>query len=119
MQAGSGGTGEGKQLKPTGGGRGRGARRDDDVDMEVTFASGLETLGERLAAKRAPKQAETVWEQYLRRRRCPLCSAALKPFSIKALRRPAVSALAAGTGILASHHNDLTHEHGFPRNVHC
>ena len=41
-----------------------------DVDMEVTFAPGLETLGERLAAKRAPKAAQTVWEQYIQRRRC-------------------------------------------------
>lgn len=44
--------------------------------MEVTFASGLETLGERLAAKRAPKGAETVWDQYIRRRRRGLFSVA-------------------------------------------
>ena len=62
----------GQQEGNGGGRRGRSAARGGDVDMEVTFAPGLETLGERLAAKRAPKQAETVWEQYLRRRRCRL-----------------------------------------------
>lgn len=53
---------------------GRGSGGQVDVDMEVTFASGLETLGERLAAKRAPKAAHTVWEHYIQRRRCPFCT---------------------------------------------
>ena len=69
-----GGTPAHAQQKANGSGRSRGGARRDDVDMEVTFAPGLETLGERLAAKRAPKQAETVWEQYMRRRRCPIYS---------------------------------------------
>ena len=35
---------------------------------------GWRRWGSGLAAKRAPKQAETVWEQYMRRRRCPIYS---------------------------------------------
>lgn len=43
-----------------------------NMEMEVTFASGLEGLGERLIAKRKEAEAkagETVWEAYMRRKR--------------------------------------------------
>ena len=40
---------------------------------QVTFTPGLEGLGERLLAKKrdaAAQKAETVWQAYLRRKRC-------------------------------------------------
>jgi hypothetical protein len=43
------------------------------MEMEVTFLPGLENLGERLLAKRrdeAARKGETVWDAYLRRKRC-------------------------------------------------
>lgn len=40
------------------------------MDMQVTFDSGLETLGERLASKKGSKAAETLWQAYEKRRRC-------------------------------------------------
>ncbi len=48
---------------------GRGAQGEGDVDMQVTFDSGLETLGERLASKKSSKAAETLWQAYEKRRR--------------------------------------------------
>ena len=39
------------------------------MDMQVTFDSGLETLGERLASKKGSKAAETLWQAYEKRRR--------------------------------------------------
>lgn len=50
--------------------QGGGAKAEGDVDMQVTFDSGLETLGERLASKKGSKAAETLWQQYEKRRRC-------------------------------------------------
>lgn len=41
--------------------------------MEVTFLPGLENLGEHLLAKKrdeAARKGETVWDAYLRRKRC-------------------------------------------------
>lgn len=41
--------------------------------LQVTFTPGLDGLGERLLAKKrdaAAKKAETVWDAYLRRKRC-------------------------------------------------
>ena len=49
---------------------GRDAEEEGDVDMQVTFDSGLETLGERLASKKGSKAAETLWQAYEKRRRC-------------------------------------------------
>ena len=49
---------------------GRGAEEEGNVDMQVTFDSGLETLGERLASKKGSKAAETLWQAYEKRRRC-------------------------------------------------
>ncbi len=49
---------------------GGGARGEGDMDMQVTFDSGLETLGERLASKKGSKAAETLWQAYEKRRRC-------------------------------------------------
>ena len=43
-----------------------------NMEMEVTFTSGLEGLGDRLIAKRKEaetKAGETVWEAYMRRKR--------------------------------------------------
>ena len=37
--------------------------------MQVTFDSGLETLGERLAGRKGSKAAETLWQAYEKRRR--------------------------------------------------
>jgi hypothetical protein len=37
--------------------------------MVVTFDSGLETLGERLASKRQQKQGQTLWKQYVQKER--------------------------------------------------
>lgn len=45
------------------------------MEMEVTFQPGLEGLGERLLAKRrdeAARKGETVWDAYMRRKRCAL-----------------------------------------------
>lgn len=45
---------------------------DRNMEMEVTFDAGLESLGERLTAKRkdaVTRAGETVWEAYIRRRR--------------------------------------------------
>ena len=47
-----------------------GVKGEGDVDMQVTFDSGLETLGERLASKKGSKAAETLWQAYEKRRRC-------------------------------------------------
>ncbi len=47
-----------------------GAKGEIDMDMQVTFDSGLETLGERLASKKGSKAAQTLWEAYEKRRRC-------------------------------------------------
>ena len=49
---------------------GEGAEGEGDMDMQVTFDSGLETLGERLASKKGSKAAETLWQAYEKRRRC-------------------------------------------------
>ncbi|KAK9815149.1 hypothetical protein WJX73_008881 [Symbiochloris irregularis] len=41
-----------------------------DMDMQVTFAGGLDGLSERLAARKKAKSGnQTVWDQYLQRRR--------------------------------------------------
>lgn len=47
------------------------AADDDEVDLEVTFEPGLESLAGRLAAKKeeAGKGGETVWESYIRRKK--------------------------------------------------
>jgi hypothetical protein len=45
---------------------------DRNMELQVTFGQGLDTLGERLVAKHIEKQnagTETVWESYLRRKR--------------------------------------------------
>jgi len=47
-----------------------GAKGENGMDMQVTFDSGLETLGERLASKKGSKAAQTLWEAYEKRRRC-------------------------------------------------
>jgi hypothetical protein len=50
---------------------GKGGKKDEDeVDLEVTFEPGLESLAGRLAAKKeeAGRGGETVWEAYLRRK---------------------------------------------------
>ncbi|KFM22623.1 Pre-rRNA-processing protein esf1 [Auxenochlorella protothecoides] len=46
------------------------AVRDKDMELEVTFHPGLETLGERLLARKkaASGDAESVWDAYMRRR---------------------------------------------------
>ncbi|GLI59639.1 hypothetical protein VaNZ11_001564 [Volvox africanus] len=57
--------------EPSTSGRG-GAGSKGDVDMVVTFHSGLEGLGERLKKKKEEERAragETVWEAYLRKKR--------------------------------------------------
>ena len=41
---------------------------DDDQDMEVTFNTGLEDISKRILEKK-DKEAETVWEAHLRKRR--------------------------------------------------
>jgi len=49
-----------------------GCIKDRDMELQVTFGQGLDTLGERLVAKHIEKQktgSETVWESYLRRKR--------------------------------------------------
>lgn len=56
------------------GGAKAGAKAEGDMDMQVTFDSGLETLGERLASKKGSKAAQTLWEAYEKRRRCFLQS---------------------------------------------
>lgn len=51
---------------------GKGGKKDEDeVDLEVTFEPGLESLAGRLAAKKeeAGRGGETVWEAYLRRKK--------------------------------------------------
>ena len=43
------------------------------MELEVTFGSGLDALGQRLKAKReeaASQKSDTVWQAYLRRRKC-------------------------------------------------
>ena len=47
----------------------QGAEEEGDVDMQVTFDSGLETLGERLASRKGSKTAATLWQAYEKRRR--------------------------------------------------
>ena len=47
----------------------QGAGEEGGVDMQVTFDSGLETLGERLASRKGSKAAETLWQAYEKRRR--------------------------------------------------
>ena len=47
----------------------QGAEGEGNVDMQVTFDSGLETLGERLASRKGSKIAETLWQAYEKRRR--------------------------------------------------
>ncbi|GIL58605.1 hypothetical protein Vafri_13624 [Volvox africanus] len=57
--------------EPSTSGRG-GAGSNGDVDLVVTFHSGLEGLGERLKKKKEEERAragETVWEAYLRKKR--------------------------------------------------
>jgi hypothetical protein len=53
-------------------GHGASRKQDMKMEMEVTFTSGLESLGERLIAKRKEaeiKAGETVWDAYLRRKK--------------------------------------------------
>ncbi len=60
----------------TQGGEGAGARPakgDREMEMELTFAGGLEDLGARLLSRKQEREArkkDTVWEAYERRRRC-------------------------------------------------
>ena len=60
-----------------------------DMDMQVTFAGGLDDLGERLAAKRAEAAhgGKTVWEEYLRRRRCSVICIPCTGAAVCLLRR--------------------------------
>jgi len=48
-----------------------GARKDEDMEMEVTFTPSMEALGKRLKEKKASagKGGDTVWEQYLRKKK--------------------------------------------------
>ena len=49
------------------------AAQDRTMELEVTFGSGLDALGQRLKAKReeaASQKSDTVWQAYLRRRKC-------------------------------------------------
>lgn len=54
--------------------------------MEVTFQPGLESLVQRVLERKRDSEArkgETVWEAYLRRKRCaPLPCLALLPFCV-------------------------------------
>ena len=48
------------------------AVQEDQGDLEVTFGPGLEALSAKLAEKAAKggKKRDTLWEDYMRRRRC-------------------------------------------------
>ncbi|KAG2482679.1 hypothetical protein HYH03_018414 [Edaphochlamys debaryana] len=65
-------SGKGAAVATAAGGKRPGAKGRGDVDMVVTFHSGLEGLGERLKKKKEEERAkagETVWEAYLRKKR--------------------------------------------------
>lgn len=79
-EAGGGGAGreaarqQGRPKKTRGGGGGGATATDADraMEMEVTFSSGLENLGQRLLEKKRgkdSKEGQTVWDAYLQRRR--------------------------------------------------
>lgn len=55
------------------GGAGGRLKPDREMEMELTFAGGLEDLGARLLSRKQEREArkkDTVWEAYERRRRC-------------------------------------------------
>lgn len=67
-------------------------RAQRDVDMEVVFQPGLEGLGERLLAgkrSKAARSSETVWDAYMRRRKCVQIVSSQYPCSTTLLNRSA------------------------------